>query len=209
MLDPRMQEFHRLVEEERYREARGILETEAIDPAVIEKWSTWLEELQRAERVMVGVASDKRKPLQQQQASGEIGALFGQLIGVGLTTGVLLALITYGLTTPDFIAQVALIVVAVVGGFLGWLRLARQLLPDSQGEVGIFVTFGLLFYLFTSGIPFRYYYEPPTSFIVAALALILPLAATLSWQGGGWLGKTLAQFIWRLSHPETDELKKG
>ncbi|HEX2620025.1 MAG TPA: hypothetical protein VHL11_07755, partial [Phototrophicaceae bacterium] len=93
MLDPRMQEFHRLVEEQRYREARGILETEDIDPEVAEKWTVWLEELQRAERVMVGVASDKRNPVQKRQASGEIGAIFGQLITVGLTLTVAVALI--------------------------------------------------------------------------------------------------------------------
>ncbi|MBC8171881.1 MAG: hypothetical protein H7X77_09415, partial [Anaerolineae bacterium] len=172
-------------------------------------WSIWLEELQRAERVMVGVASDKRKPIQQQQASGEIGALFGQLIGVGLTTVVLLFCITYVLTTPDFVAAVSLIAVAVIGGFLGWIRLARQLLPDSQGEVGIFVTFGLLFYLITSGIPFRYYTDPPTPYLLAALALIFPLAAIVSWQGGGWVGKNLAQFIWRLTHADEEELKQG
>lgn len=209
MLDPRMQEFHRLVEEQRYREARGILETENLDQEVIEKWSVWLEELQRAERVMMGVASDKRKPVKQRQDAGEIGAIFGQFTAVCLTTTILAALITYALTTPDFIAQIILVISVVIAGFLGWIRLARQLLPDSHGEMGIFVAFGLLFYLLTSGIPFRYYFQPPTAFIVTALALVFPLAATLSWQVGGWLGKNMAQGIWRLTHPDADELKKG
>ncbi len=210
MTDQRMQAFHRLVAEQRYREALGVLETaDDLDPQVVEKWSRWLADLQHEERLLVGVASDKRKPAERQQATGELGQLFGQVGGLLVMTAGMVLFAAAALTTPNFLLGSGLIIALLVAGYPGWVRLTQAWFPQTSGVPGIVVTFALLFYVLTSGVPLVYYPTLPLDYVLAALALLLPAVIPVGWQVGGRFGKALAVALARLLFPPaTDEPRK-
>jgi hypothetical protein len=186
--------FHQLVAEERYREARGVLETESVDPQVAEKWLQWLDELQHEDRVLMGVASDKTK----QDASRSLRQL-GQYTG-GVLAGTLMVLPAWALVIFIFdsfnvVLAGLFLFVGLVFSFLGWRRLLTMLIPENAMLASALLSGGLLAFMLTSRLPLWFYYDPPIQYVVAGLAMIVPYMAYLGWLVGGWIGSKVAELF--------------
>lgn len=179
--------FHALVAEERYREARGILETEDLPPQTVEKWTAWLDELHRDERRLQGVLTDDKKvPKGQSYAllvQVNLSLLASIFIGIRLW-GLVEFVFTYETATPVYGGFFLL--AGVILGFLGWRHLAMWFSPNSGIIIGAFVMMILLGIVLSSGMPSWYYYEPPVHYLIAGFALIFPYPVILCWQGIGW-----------------------
>lgn len=196
----KLEAFHQLVAEERYREARGILETEQdIDPEVAEKWQRWLADLHHEERLQAGVAPDlkKRNP---DRALEDLGRMVGGTAAVVASAIPLWLLVVNVLTyeTASYMKGGFFLLAALILGYVGWQRAARLISPEHHFLVGAALNFGLLIYLLTSGIPGWYYYDPvPFGYLAAAFALVFPACAYAVY----WLGEHAGLGIVRLSRP--------
>lgn len=180
-------EFHKLVEEERYREARGVLETEDIEPEIVEKWLAWLDDLQREERLQMGVESDKAKENPARSL-----AQIGQMIG-GTAAAMLMVLPAWALvmfTFASFHSVVAglFLLTGLIFGFLGWRRVLNLFIPEHAMLGAALLSAGLFVFVVSSGLPLWFYYDPPVHYLLAAFALVFPYMAYMSWLAGGWMG---------------------
>lgn len=191
MQDPRMQQFHELVAEERYREARGILETEDLDPRLVEKWRAWLDDLHKEEWQQVAVQNDKLKVSDARKAQTEMaemlggmgGALLGGLGSVGAVYGVM--------STPNMALMSVFLMFALIFGVRGWLGFGRFLSNNHGTEIGVGAFAILTLYLLMSGIPFLYYPAgPPLTHWLAGTILILPMVGYGAWWAGTRVGKS-------------------
>ncbi len=198
----KLDEFHRLVANGDYREARGILESETdIPPKVAEKWRLWLDELHREEWAQAGVVSDAKKQ-DPERALGHVGRMIGGMVAlIPASVGLWLlveALLTYRSASTS--GGAVFLLAALVAGTLGWQRAAAIISPTRQSFIaGVAITLALVIYLVTSGFPMWFYYEPPLSYRLAAFALVAPALAYLSYNLGGWLG----EHVTRRMLPET------
>ena len=185
--------MHQLIEEQRYREAREVLETEPdIAPEVAEKWLNWLQELHLDERREAGILMESKK-LPAVQAEPPIGtalatvnvsilALFSWLIGSQI------------IQTPNMAAQSFFLLVALLIGIFGWQHAANKITSEHKLEAGIGIALFLFFSLvFGSRMPFVYYDDPPVRYVIAAFLLIYPALAWGGWHLGMRLGVLLAK----------------
>jgi hypothetical protein len=197
-----LDEFHRLVADGRYREARGILEsTPDIAPDVAEKWLLWLDELHREEWRQAGIVSDSKKQ-NPQRARDDLARMIGGTLAA-LPVGVLIWLLVGQVLTYQT-ASVPLgavfLLAALVGGFFGWKwTIALFISAQHSLTAGAAVTFSGLVYLLTSGIPLWYAYEPALSYRLVAFALLAPAAGHLSYRGGAWGALRISRLIFRQS----------
>lgn len=197
MSDRAMREVYQLIEEERYREAREILETEKIDPAVREKWLTWLHELHREDRVQAGVMSDKAKA-NRLRAEAAFAEVWGFVVATALVIVIGFAVALYAafaLTNPSPLFSGLLLAAGLVFGHIGWQHIANTISTDHGMLISSIVVVMLTVYLLTSGVPFFYYYEVPLNHTLTAFALIFPGAGTLAWQPGYKIGAVIARLI--------------
>lgn len=198
-MDDKLDEFHRLVTAGRYREARGILETESdIPPQVAEKWLLWLDELHRDEWVQAGVISDQKKR-DPARALGEIGSMIGGTMAL-LPAGVALWLLVKHVMTfaTSSIPNGALfLLVALVLGYMGWQWVAGVIVPQQSFMAGAGVMGLLLVYLLTSGMPMWYFYEPPLTYLLAAFALPAPGVAYVAYRTGAAAGLGMIRLLQR------------
>jgi hypothetical protein len=198
-MDEKLDEFHRLVADGRYREARGILETEPdIPPQVAEKWLLWLNELHHDEWVKAGIVSDlkKRDP---ERALGEIGKMIGGTLAL-IPAGVALWLLVNHVLTLET-ASVAkgafFLLLSLLLGYAGWQWAASAVVPKHSFVVGAGVSGLLLVYVLTSGIPMWYFHEPPQTYLLAAFALLAPAVSYAAYRVGAWVGLGFARLIHR------------
>lgn len=179
-----MRAVRQLIAEERYREARGILESEPdIDPRVAEKWLAWLADVQRAERVELGAKSDKAK---RQTVRTELGPLVGGLVGVMVAAAAawLLARLVLTHDTSSYWLAAAFVLPALLLGIPGW-RWALHLMGVRAYEViGSVMPVALTLFLLTSGFPLWFFYDPPLHYLLAAFALVFPSLARGGWSAG-------------------------
>lgn len=198
MAKDKLDEFHRLVADGRYREARGILESESdIPEKVAEKWRLWLDELHHEEWVQAGVISDQKKQ-DPQGALGELGRMIGGMLVVIPAVVVLWLFVESVMTyqTASTSGGAVFLLMALVGGTFGWQRAALFVSATRQSFiVGAMVTLVLVIYLVTSGFPLWYYYEPPLSYRLAAFALLAPGVAYFSYNLGGWVGQRVMNLL--------------
>lgn len=196
-----MREVYQLIQEERYREAREVLETESIEDEVREKWLRWMADLHREERVMAGVLSDKTKANAEReiQAEEEIGGFIaGTLLTLvaGLLASLLIAIV---FTTPSIWFGGWMLVGGVVLGFIGWQRVGHLLNETHGAAIGVVAFMSLMVYVMSSGIPVMYYYEIPVNYVAAMAFLVLPGVAGISWSAGTWLGTRAARLRRKLT----------
>jgi hypothetical protein len=179
--------FHALVAQERYREARGILETEDLPPQTVEKWLAWLDALHYEERLLHGVASDKKAAAHPQSLRRLLHVTLTMLVGVVLAVPVwqIVGIVfTYESTSP--IHGGIFLFAGMVLGFLGWRDLAGWLSPDNGLLIGAFVMLGLLGITLTSGMPTWFYYEPPVHYLLVGFALLFPYPVVMCSKLIGW-----------------------
>lgn len=191
-----LKQFHKLVREERYREARGILETaEDIDERTAEKWTTWLHELHADEWQQVGETNDKAKLVRNpHKARIDLTMMFGALMGVGLTISLLLALIFVIMSTPNVYLLSLLMLCTIVVGAYGWYRAATTFSDNHGTLIGGFIGTSLTALLLSSGMPIVYYPDgPPVHYLLSAFLLLLPVSGYLSWHAGEQFGKFLGE----------------
>ncbi|MEQ8677688.1 MAG: hypothetical protein RLP44_04240 [Aggregatilineales bacterium] len=191
-----MQQFHQLIGEERYREARGILETEDLDPRLVEKWRAWLDDLHKEEWQQVAVQNDKLKVSDTRKAQTEMAQMVGGATGA-LLAGILSVGAVYGvMTTPNMMLMSVFLMIALIIGVTGWLRFGRFLTPDHGTELGAGASVILVLYLLMSGIPFLYYPDgPPLLHWLAGTVLILPMIGYGGWLVGMKIGATIMTVI--------------
>jgi hypothetical protein len=198
-MDEKLDEFHRLVADGRYREARGILEVEPdISPQVAEKWLLWLDELHHDEWVQAGVASDlkKRDP---QRALGEMGKMIGGTLAL-IPAGVALWLLVKQVMTFETTSRtgaVFFLLVSLILGYLGWQWVTSVVVPERSFFVGAGITGGLLVYLLTSRFPMWFFYDPPLTYLLAAFALLAPAAGYAAFRVGAGLGLGVTRLLRR------------
>lgn len=198
MSHEKMRVVHELIREERYREARGILESEPdIDPRTAQKWLKWLDELHHEERLQAGVLSDKHKKNADHKFREAVRLTFG-MIGVILVSFPVWQLVRYVFTyeTASVVNGIVFFLAALVLGFIGWQKTAHIITPQRSIWVGGAVWLLLMIYVISSGIPFLYYYEPAITYLLAGFALIFPALAFACWHTGGKLGLLIAR-AWR------------
>lgn len=196
-MNKKLDEFHRLVANGRYREARGILEAEPdIPPQVAEKWLLWLDELHRDEWTQVGVVSDlkKRDPARARDDMFRMvgGTLLVVPAGVGLWLVVNFVLTFETASTP---LGAFFLLASLLLGYVGWQWAALLVAPRHGFLIGAGVTGALLVYLLTSGIPMWYFYEPPHPYLLAAFALLAPAVGYSAWRIGARLGLGVARLL--------------
>ncbi len=189
----KLKEMHQLIAEERYREAREILETESdIDPAVAQKWLTWLEDLHRQERREAGLQIESKKQ-PQVQAEPPIGNVLAT-VNVTVLTVLSLILSVQVLQTPNMAVQSAFLFFALLAGIFGWQKVTAKFLNEHHQETGVGIALFIFFSLvFGAKLPFQYFYDVPLRYVVAAFLLIYPILAWGGWHLGMGLGKILRQ----------------
>lgn len=196
----KLDEFHRLVAEGKYRAARGVLETETdISPAVAQKWLTWLEALHHDEWIQAGATPDlkKRDP---DRARRELGKMIGGTIAVIIAAVLLWLIVNRVMTyeTAHVPTGAVFLLLALISGYLGWQRAGVWIAPQHSFIAGGIVAAALLIYLLTSGFPMWYFYEPPLTYRLAAFLLVAPGAGLIVYRAGAWLGLRVV----RLLHPD-------
>ena len=199
----KLKQMHQLIAEERYREAREILETEReIDPAVAQKWLNWLEDLHLQERRDAGVQMESKK-LPAVQADPPIGYALAT-INVTALTIISLLLSIYVLETPRMEVQSGFLFFALIAGVFGWPKVTAKFLKEHYLEAGIGIALFIFFTLvFGARLPFWYFYDAPIRYVVAAFLLIYPALAWGGWHVGMHLGKMFARM--RLDASTKDE----
>lgn len=196
-MDKKLDEFHRLVTDGRYREARGILESEPdIPPQVAEKWLLWLNELHQDEWAKAGIVSDlkKRDP---ERALGEIGKMIGGTLAL-IPAGVALWLLVNHVLTLETASVpngAFFLLIALVLGYAGWQWTASIIVPHHSFLAGAGISGALLVYLLTSGIPMWYFYEPPQTYLLAAFALLAPAVGYAAYHVGAWAGLGVTRLV--------------
>jgi hypothetical protein len=196
-MDEKLDEFHRLVADGRYREARGILEAEPdIPPQVAEKWLLWLDELHHDEWVQAGVVSDlkKRNP---ERVRAEMGKMIGGTLAA-IPAGValwLLVIHVMTLETATMPGGAFFLLVALILGYVGWQWAASVVVPQHSFVVGAGIAGLLLVYLLTSGIPMWYFHEPPLTYLLAAFALLAPAVGYTAYRIGAWAGLGFVRLV--------------
>ena len=195
----KMETFHRLVAEEQYRDAQGILESEAeIPPQVAEKWLKWLDALYHEQRLQVGVAADQKKADPQRVLRQLIETTSGTAAVVGGSVLLWIIVVTvFSLQTASIAAGAAFIALSLPLGYLGWQYAARWLWPHADHWLGALIQFSLLIFLLTSGIPLYYYNSPPLKYLLAAFALLAPTTAYVSYRLGAGLAALLQRLFMR------------
>ena len=197
-----LDEFHRLVAAEQYRDARGILESEPdVDPDVADKWLNWLDELHTAERIQVGIDADakKRDPTRAKHLLAQhIGGTVAAVLGSVILWFVVVVVLTHD--TSSIAGGGIFLLVGLTGGFVGWQYGARFISPRHHLVIGGVISFGLLLYLLSSGIPMWYFYDPPLHYLIAGFLLLAPATAYLAYR----LGSGVGSFVWnRLNRIES------
>lgn len=190
MSDKAMREVYKLIQEERYREAREVLETEPVDAEVREKWLKWMADLHHEERVMAGVRSDKVKANTQRefQAEEELAGFIGGTLLTLAAALLVVFVIALAFTTPSVWFSGWMLIGGIVLGLIGWQRMGH-LLDETHGTViGVIVFMTLIVYVMSSGIPMMYYFEVPVNYVAAMALLVLPGVGGISWNAGTWLG---------------------
>ena len=182
--------FHELVAAQRYREARGILETEGdIPPDVAQKWLDWLDALHYEERLKAGVGLDAKKQdpdrAAAQMARGTGGIIF-IIIAALLLWLIIIDVFTYE-TTSEFKGFMFLAVSFGVG-YMGWEWVGHLFDENHKAAIGGIAAAIFIIYLLTSGFPMWYYYEPPLKYLLAAFALMLPGTAFVAFRVGELVG---------------------
>lgn len=213
MQDPRMQKFHELISEERYREARGILETEDLDPRLVEKWKAWLDDLHKEEWQQVALQNDKLKVSDAHKARTEMAEMIGGMVGATMGTLAVIAAVYGVMSTPSTALMSIFLLFALILGVTGWLRFGRFLTENHGSEIGAGMAAVLILYLMMSGIPFFYYPEgPPLTHWIAGTLLMLPMVGYASWRAGALSGQSIIHFLnpQEATEPEEDpRLKKA
>ena len=207
--EEKMEVFHQLVAEQRYREAQGILETETDIPSdVAQKWQHWLDKLHQEDRLQAGVMADQKKrdtDLALEQVSTMIG---GMLVAIGVAVLVwLIVSRIFVFETSSVPVGSAFLLFGLVGGYLGWQRLARLISHRHSFALGVVISLGLFAYVMTSGIPLWYFYEPPIGYLVAGFLLVLPAVAYPAYRLGEYVGLGLVRVARRLSGQSQAALK--
>jgi hypothetical protein len=196
-----MEAFHQLIAEARYREARGILETETdIPPDVAHKWQHWLDELHQEERLQAGVLADQKKrnpDRAQEQVSQLTGGMLTAMVAAVLLWLVVSRILT--LETTSVPAGSAFLLFGLVGGYLGWQHMGRLISHHHGFALGVVISLGLFAYLMTSGIPLWYYYEPPLGHLLAGFLLVLPAVAYPAYRLGEYVGLGLVRLARQLT----------
>lgn len=185
--------MHQLIAEERYREAREILETEPdISPDVADKWLKWLEELHLDERRAAGVEALTKKAPQVQQETP-------LSTGIATTLVVVLAIIAWmaahhAIATQSMAYKSMFMFIGLVLGVYGWNRTAAKFTPSHHFEAGAAIGLSL-FILLISGarVIFVYFPDPPFRFVVLGFLLIYPALAVWGWSLGTWIGTQIEQ----------------
>lgn len=197
MSDKAMREVYQLIEEERYREAREILETEDVDAEVRDKWLRWMHDLHHEERVMAGVRSDKAKANSQRvhQSQEELGGFVGGTLMAATASIMTVLLISAVFTTPSIVLAAWTLAVGVVIGLVGWLRLGNLIHAVHGNMIAVFVFMFLMIYILSSGLPMMHYYQVPVNYVAAMSLLLLPGVGGISWDAGTWLGIRAAHIL--------------
>ena len=195
MANKQMQYFHELVAQERYREARGVLETEDIDPQVAEKWLAWLDHLHTEERVQVGVLSDKAR-YDRQQSTIASAQVVGAAVAIVLTLVVMLPLFYKLMTTGTVQGMVFLFLGGIMLGTLGWHRFLRQFAPNHRFELTGVIVFILTMLMMSGGVPFSYYPDgPPAESWLSTVLLQLPFWGYITASIGETVGARIVRFF--------------
>lgn len=180
--------FHALVAEERYREARGILETEDLPPQTIEKWTTWLDALHHEERLLHGVATDKKKVPRYQTQTLYLHIILASVASAAISVPVWkIVQFVFTYETASLLYGGIFMLAAVILGFLGWRYLGAWVNPKNGTFIGAFIMLILMGITLTSGMPAWYHYEPPFRYLLVGFALVYPGLAILCWEGVGWV----------------------
>jgi hypothetical protein len=200
MANKQMQYFHELVAQERYREARGILETEDIAPDIAEKWMAWLDHLHTEERVQVGVLSDKAR-YDRQQSTIATAKVVGSAIAFVFTLIVIPLLFYVFMTDSVGVGRVFPVLAGILFGYLGWYRFLFHFTSNHRAELTGVIVFVLLA---VSGIPFIGYLGESLTTWTAAVALQLPFWSYITSSIGEFMGERVV----RLFMPSDDHAIK-
>lgn len=205
MSHEKMEVVHKLIREGRYREARGIMETEDIDPDVVEKWTQWLDELQKEERLQAGILSEKKsEPLTAfNESSGlVISAVLLVLGGLLLWQAIYIVF-----TSPSGTFHTFGGMIAIVSGAIGWQWLARAIFPENGTVIGAGVAFFLTAGALAGGL-FVYYDDPPTTYILMTFVLIFPAISYVCWHVGHYIGRIIGYILRTLVLPNPNTENK-
>jgi hypothetical protein len=205
MAKEKMDYVQELIKAQRYREARGILETDPdINQRTAQKWLIWLDQLHREERVQAGVETDKHKT-DPTHAFDELWRVSGGTLMVVLALPLLWLIINQILTfaSASFLGGALFLIFGLAGGYLGWQWAARFIWPSRSFIIGMGIMLFLFFMVLSSGIPARYFYEPPLRYLFAACALVLPAVAYGAYWSGSQVGLLAARLYRRLTGFET------
>jgi hypothetical protein len=201
-----MEVFHQLVAEARYREARGILETETdIPPDVAQKWQHWLDKLHQEDRLQAGVMADSKKrdpDLALDHLSKMTSGMLATLV-VAVLVWVVVSRI-FAFETSSVPVGSAFLLFGLVGGYLGWQRTARLISHQNGFALGVVISLGLFAYMMTSGIPLWYFYEPPLGYLLAGFLLVLPAVAYPAYRLGEYVGLGLVRVARRLTGQQSE-----
>lgn len=207
--EEKMEAFHQLIAEERYREARGILETETdIPPEVAHKWQGWLDQLQHEDRLQAGVTADAKKR-DPDHALEQVSRMAGGML-VAIVLALPLWLVVnrvFTLETTSVPVGSAFVLFGLIGGYLGWQRVARLISYEHRFGIGLGISLGLFAYIMSSGIPLWYYYEPPLTHLLAGFLLVLPAVAYPGYRLGEVIGLGLLRLAHRLTGQEAEPPK--
>lgn len=205
MAKDKMDYVQELIRAERYREARGILESDPdIDRRAAEKWLRWLDELHRDERSQAGVVTDAKK----QNPARAFDDLWQVAGGTALVVAALPLLwlavnrvLTYETSTVP--GGAVFLIFGLVGGYFGWQWAAKFIWPSRSFIVGAGIMLFLFFMVLSTGIPTFYFYNPPLRFLLAAAALVLPAVAYGAYRVGSQAGLLAARLYRQLTGFDT------
>ena len=194
-----LKKFYQLIEDEQYRDALGVLETEDIPPSVAEKWHQWLNDLHKEDRLIAGVASDKEVQDYNRLYYEQMKAI-GSVIGLSLFSLLFPILMVVLLSTS---VAPFIILFAIFTSYYG-LRWTIALFFHQNINEYTFIALGGLGIITMTIIPIYNYYEQSTYALLLALLWFLPFSAHIGWHLGERIGLKIAKH----RRPEFDAKSK-
>ena len=199
-----LQKFYQLIEDEQYRDALGILETEDIPLSVAEKWHQWLHDLHKEDRLIAGVVSDKDVQEHNRLYYEQMKAI-GSIVGLSLFSPFFIILMIILLNTS--LASL-IILFAVFASYYG-VRWTIALFFHQNINEYTFMMLGGLGIVTLMIMPINIYYEQSINShsyaILLALLWFLPFSAHIGWHLGENIGLNIAKY----HRPEIDKKAKN